>query len=138
MANLYSLKIITPEKIFFDGMTSQITARTPLGDLGILANHASLVADLPAGPLRIKNDETGKFRTAAISGGILKVGGNKVNILANAIEWADEIDIIRAQKAVEEAKLEMQRQKSRKEFNLAEMKLKRALNRISVHDKYGK
>lgn len=138
MATLYSLKVITPEKTFFDGETSQITARTPEGDIGILANHASLVADLPAGPLRIKIDETNTFRTAAISGGILKVGGNKAIILTNAVEWADEIDIERAKKAIEAAKQAMRGQKSRREFDLAEMKLKRALNRISVHEKYGK
>ncbi len=137
MAALYSLKVITPEKTFFDGETSQIIARTSEGDVGILANHISLVADLPSGPLKIKYED-GTWKTAAVSSGIMKVGSNKVSIFANAVEWADEIDVDRAKLAREAAEDRMKKLKSKQELDIAELKLKRALNRISVHDMYGK
>lgn len=105
MATPFHLTVITPEKIFFDGETTQIIVRTTEGDIGILANHTSLVASLPSGPLKVMTED-GSYRVAAVSAGLIKVGGNKVNIFADAVEWADEIDIewqsvpVRTQSAV--------------------------------------
>lgn len=92
MATPFQLTVITPEKTFFDGETTQIIVRTTEGDIGILANHTSLVASLPSGPLKVMQDN-GEYRLAAVSAGLIKVGGNKVHIFADAVEWADEIDI---------------------------------------------
>ena len=63
MASPFELKIITPEKTFFSGETTQITVRTSGGDIGILAHHTSLVAALPAGPLKVRQED-GTFRAA--------------------------------------------------------------------------
>ncbi|MCH5348609.1 MAG: ATP synthase F1 subunit epsilon [Oscillospiraceae bacterium] len=132
MATPFSLSVVTPEKIFFDGETSQIIVRTTEGDIGILANHTSLVADLPSGPLKVMQED-GKWRIAAISTGLLKVGGNKVSILANAVEWADEIDLEWAKRSEEDARRRLKEmQHDKLELDRAELKLQRALNRISV------
>ena len=131
MAASFSLSVITPEKVFFDGETTQIIVRTTDGDIGILANHTSLVADLPSGPLKVRQED-GSWRTAAISTGLLKVGGNKVSILANAVEWADEIDLEWAKRSEEDARRRLQEKQDKHELDLAELKLMRALNRISV------
>ncbi len=131
MAASFALSVITPEKVFFDGETTQIIVRTTEGDIGILANHTSLVADLPSGPLKVKQED-GSWRTAAISTGLLKVGGNKVSILANAVEWADEIDLDWAKRSEEDARRRLAEQQDKHQLDLAELKLKRALNRISV------
>lgn len=131
MAASFSLSVVTPEKVFFDGETSQIIVRTTVGDIGILANHTSLVADLPSGPLKVMQED-GSWRVAAISTGLLKVGGNKVSILANAVEWADEIDLNWAKRSEEDARRRLKEQEDKHQLDLAELKLKRALNRISV------
>ena len=131
MASPFELKIVTPEKTFFSGETTQITVRTSGGDIGILAHHTSLVAALPAGPLKVKQED-GTFRAAAVSGGLLKVGGNKATILANAVEWADEIDLDHAKRSAEDARRRLEAQESRESMDRAEAKLKRALNRINV------
>ena len=132
MATSFSLSVVTPEKVFFDGETSQIIVRTTEGDIGILANHTSLVADLPSGPLKVRQEDGG-WRTAAISTGLLKVGGNKVSILANAVEWADEIDVEWAKRSEEDARRRLKEmQHDKLEMDRAELKLQRALNRISV------
>lgn len=133
MATPYQLTVITPEKTFFDGETTQIIVRTTEGDIGILANHTSLVASLPSGPLRIMQDN-GEFRLAAVSSGLIKVGGNKVHIFADAVEWADEIDIEWAKRSEENAKQRIAAKNSERDLDLAELKLKRALNRINVHN----
>lgn len=133
MAAPFQLTVITPEKTFFDGETTQIIVRTTEGDIGILANHTSLVASLPSGPLKVMQDN-GEYRLAAVSAGLIKVGGNKVHIFADAVEWADEIDIEWAKRSEENARQRIAAKASQRDFDLAELKLKRALNRINVHN----
>ena len=133
MATPFQLTVITPEKTFFDGETTQIIVRTTEGDIGILANHTSLVASLPSGPLKVMQDN-GEYRLAAVSAGLIKVGVNKVHIFADAVEWADEIDIEWAKRSEENAKQRIAAKASQRDFDLAELKLKRALNRINVHN----
>ncbi len=131
MATQYKLSVITPEKNFFDNETSQIVVRTTEGDIGIMAGHVSLVADLPAGPLKIMMED-GKFRIAALSSGLLKVSKTEVSIIANAAEWADEIDVQWAKRSEADARARLSAKKSQRDIDLADLKLKRALNRISI------
>lgn len=130
----YQVKIITPEKTFFDGSTEQIIARTAAGDVGILAGHTPYVANLLPSPFKIKVD--GGFKTAAVSGGLLKVSPRDgVTVICSAIEWAEDIDIARAKRAKELAEARIEENASRKEFDRAEQSLRRALNRLTVAGK---
>lgn len=130
----YSIKVLTPEKIFYEGSTEQIIAKTSSGNVGILAGHSPYVANLVPSELKIKVN--GEFRSAAISDGIIKVSTDgTVTILSSAVEWSDEIDVARAERAKTAAEKEIKNNASRKEFDLAQQKLKRALNRLVVADK---
>lgn len=129
----YKLKIVAPDKLFFDGETEQIVVRTTEGDVGILANHTSYVANLPAGPLKIKLDD--KFKTAAISSGVIKVSKSLVTILAISVEWSEDIDVERARLAEEKARGTLKAYQSGKEFENATFELKRALNRLNIASK---
>ena len=126
----FKLKIITPEKVFFDGETEQIIARTTVGDVGILKGHEPYCAALGIGQMRIKID--GEFRSAATSGGLLKVTPEETVILVQTCEWGTEIDLERANAAKETAEHRLQSAKSDNEIRMAEAKLKRALNRIDT------
>ncbi len=137
MATPFTLSVVTPEKVFFDGETTQIIVRTSNGDIGILAGHTSLVASLPSGPLKVKTED-GTWKIAAISTGVLKVGKNKVSILANAAEWADEIDLDWAKRSEEDARSRLKQYEAGREHDIAEIKLQRAINRISVKSMAGK
>ncbi|MFA5659013.1 MAG: ATP synthase F1 subunit epsilon [Oscillospiraceae bacterium] len=130
----FKLKIVTPDRVFFDGETEQIVVRTTEGDVGILANHIDYVANISAGPLSVKNSE-GEFRIAAVAGGVITVSKKQTTILATAVEWKDEIDVERAKKSEEEAKTRLKKSQSEKEFERASLRLKRALNRINIADK---
>lgn len=132
----YKLKIVTPEKIFFDGETEQITIRTTEGDIGILANHIKYVCNIVAGPLKVKQ-ESGDYRIAALSEGILKVSEDGVTVLASTAEWADEIDLERAERAKAKAENILSDKSRIDDFDRAEIKLKRALTRISVGKQQG-
>lgn len=130
----FKLKIITPERVVFDDMTEGIIVRTTVGDKGILAKHEPYVAALGIGQMKVKIN--GSFRIAAISTGIVKVGKELTTILAQSFEWADEIDLERAQKAQEVAEERLEEYKDdQKKLDIAEYKLKRAINRIDAASK---
>ena len=126
----FKLQIITPEKTVFDGETEQIIVRTTVGDVGILNGHEPYCAAISIGPMRIMID--GKFRRAATSGGIIKVSKEKTTILVQTCEWADEIDVERAEAAKATAEARISAANDDKDILLAEAKLKRALNRIDT------
>lgn len=129
----FNLKIITPEKTFFEGTTTQIIAKTTTGNVGILHGHVPYVANLVSSPFKIEIE--GTLKEAALSGGFIKVSGEDVIVVTNAIEWADEIDVARAERSKQNAEERMKRHESQKEFDRAEKKLKRALNRLLVAGK---
>lgn len=129
----FKLQIITPEKTFFDGMTEQIIVRTTVGDVGILNGHEPYCAALGIGQMRVMVD--GAFKSAATSGGIIKVGKDKTVILVQSCEWADEIDVERAKNAKHTAEERISAAKTNNSSNellMAELKLKRAINRIDA------
>ncbi len=126
----FKLEIITPEKKFFDGETEQIIVRTTVGDVGILNGHEPYCAALGIGQMRIMID--GQFRRAATSGGIIKVSRTKTVILVDSCEWADEIDVERAEAARDSAEGRLKSAESDRQMKMAEIKLKRALNRIDT------
>lgn len=126
----FKLEIITPEKMFFDGETEQIIVRTTVGDVGILNGHEPYCAALGIGQMRIMVD--GKLRHAATSGGIIKVSRTKTVVLVDSCEWADEIDVNRAQAAKDTAEQRIKSADSNSQLKMAEIKLKRALNRIDA------
>ena len=126
----FKLEIITPDRVFFDDNTENVIVRTTVGDKGILAHHEPYVAALNIGKIKVMID--GRYRVAAISGGVIKVGRDKTTILAQSCEWADEIDVERAKRAKEIAEKRMAAKTSQRDFDIAEYKLKRALNRIDV------
>ncbi|MBO6301293.1 MAG: ATP synthase F1 subunit epsilon [Ruminiclostridium sp.] len=129
----FKLQIITPDGMFFDGMTENVIVRTTVGDKGILARHEPYVAAITISKFKVKID--GEFRYGAISSGVIKVSRDKTVILAQSCEWADEIDVDRAVRAKELAEsriTEYEKTNDRKNLDIAEFKLKRALNRIEA------
>lgn len=129
----FKLRIMTPEKTFFNGETTQIIAKTTTGNVGVLHGHVPYVANLVSSPFMIEVE--GTLKEAAISGGFIKVSPEDVVVVTNAIEWAEDIDVARAERSKQNAEERMKRHESQKEFDRAEKKLKRALNRLIVAKK---
>ena len=127
----FPLQIITPEKIFFEGEVQRLIVRTTEGDVGILAKHEKYVAALPSGPVKITMAD-GTERIAALSGGAVKVSTERTAILANAVEWAEDIDVDWAKRSEEDARRRVENSQNQQDLQFAEMKLQRALNRLRV------
>ena len=100
MADMH-LEIVTAERVVYSEDVSVVVAPGIIGDLGLLPNHAALLTMLRPGQLRVVRD--GEESYLAISGGFLEVLGNRVTILADTAEQADEIDVERAEAALSRA-----------------------------------
>ena len=129
----FTLQIVTPDGLLYDGPAQRLITRTTDGDVGIMARHSDYVAPLGTGETKIKFSD-GTTRRAAAAQGMISVTGGTVRLVAGTFEWADEIDINRAQRALEKAKEKLARKNSDYELRMAEYKLKRALNRINVYN----
>lgn len=130
MTRLY-LKVVTPDKLFFEGDIDMLVARTIEGDVGILLNHSPLVTILDIGRLVIKDGDERKV--AACAGGYIDVRNNQITVVSDACEWEDEIDINRAERAKERASKKLE-DKDTDTFK-AELALKKAINRINIGNK---
>ncbi len=129
----FHLKVLTADRVFYDGQVERVIVRTTQGDVGILPKHIKYLAALGIGGLTIYAD--GASRVAAVSGGFVDVSEENTVILARTCEWADEIDINRAREAEARAKAKLQQQLSAREHDIASVKLKKAINRIRIAEK---
>ena len=80
----FTLKVVTPDRVVFEGKTSSVVAPGSLGYLGILRDHAPLVTTLDKGNLTYK-DPSGLAHTFRIEGGFLEVLKNRVLVLADKV-----------------------------------------------------
>lgn len=100
---MFTLSIVTQEKVLFEQEVISVIAPGSEGYLGILSNHAPLITSLMPGKLTVK-DQDNKENIFVVSGGFLEVSKNVATILADAVESAGEIDHERAKKALERAR----------------------------------
>lgn len=129
--NTFSLTIVTPDGVQFDGQAESITVRTTTGDMGILAGHTNCVAPLGMGMATVTVD--GQKRYGACIGGMVSVLNGQVKLVPTTFEWADKIDLSRAKASGQRAKEMIEDKTSTTtDLRLAEARLKRALIRQSV------
>ncbi|MBQ4050016.1 MAG: ATP synthase F1 subunit epsilon [Oscillospiraceae bacterium] len=128
----FKLQIVTPDRVLFDGEATYLLCRTASGDVGILANHTPYTAPLKVGMMKVEISSKEDVRFAAVDGGLLRVGENSATVITPACEWQDEIDVSRAERSAEKAKAVLASAASRREMDEAEVRLKRALNRLNV------
>lgn len=125
------LDIVTAERAVYSEDVDMVIAPGIEGQLGILPHHTPLMTMLQAGELRVKND--GEEVSMAISGGFLEVRPDKVVILADAAERADEIDVARAEEAKRRAQERLaDRNVPGVDATRAEAALRRSLARLKV------
>ncbi len=131
--NQFPLRIVTPDGLLYDGNAEEVIVRTTTGDLGILAGHINCVAPLGMGRATVMVD--GKKRYGACIGGMITMMDGKATLVATTFEWADQIDVKRADRSEERARAVLADNKSTDtDIRLAQARLKRALIRKSVAD----
>ena len=126
---VFTLEIVTPDRLIYEGEAERLIVRGVTGDLCILAHHIDYATALIPGEACVTTAEGERY--AACSGGMLSVHDNHVRLMATTFEWEDEIDLERAQRAREAAEQKLGSMTTAdKDYALVEAKLKRALARI--------
>ena len=127
----FSLKIVTPDGMKYDGQVEELIVRTTSGDLGILAGHTNCVAPLGMGLAMILAN--GKRRYAACIGGMVSMVGGNATLLPTTFDWAEDIDVDRVLVSENKARAILGNKASTNtDIRMAEARLKRALIRKSV------
>jgi F-type H+-transporting ATPase subunit epsilon len=91
-------EIVTPERVVLKEQVMQVTAPTQAGEITVLPGHIPLVANLMPGVIEVKKID-GSSEVIAVSGGFIEVLKDKVVILADTAERAEEISLDRAEEA---------------------------------------
>lgn len=123
------LKIVAPERIFYEGDASFLEFTTTEGNMGVYPNHIPVTAIIAPGVLRIH--ENGDVKEAALMSGFIQILQDSVTILAESVEWPEEIDANRAKEAEIRARRRIE-DGSGIDMNRAELALKRAIIRQSL------
>lgn len=128
-SNTFKVRVITPDRTFFEGDAVMVEFNTTEGEIGIYRNHVPMTVIIRPGVLTITGDE---MKKAALHSGFVEILQDRVTILAEVIEWPDEIDEMRAMAAKERAERLLSEKDPKTDIARAETALARAMARISV------
>ena len=131
------LDIVTAEGVVFSGDVDAVVAPGVEGQLGILSHHAPLMTTLQPGELLIRGGG-GAELSLAITGGFLEVRPDRVIVLADAAERAEDVNIARAEDAKRRAEEKLSHRTPDIDVARAEAALRRSLIRLKVAEKRGK
>jgi len=132
MPATYHLEIVTPERVAYSGEVVSLVAPGVEGHFGIWAHHAPFIAALRPGAIQVRDAEN-KEMWLATAGGFFEMVRNRAVLLADTAEFAAEIDVARAQAAVERAKARLRGEMALEaDRERAEKALERAAARIKV------
>ncbi|MDG9513965.1 F0F1 ATP synthase subunit epsilon [Streptococcus pneumoniae] len=128
MAQL-TVQIVTPDGLVYDHHASYVSVRTLDGEMGILPRHENMIAVLAVDEVKVKRiDDKDHVNWIAVNGGVIEIANDMITIVADSAERARDIDISRAERAIEEAQDKHLIDQKRR----AKIALQRAINRINV------
>ena len=131
--NLFTLQIISPDRIFYEGEASFVEMVTSEGEIGVYKNHIPMTNILVPGIVKIH--ESNGVKEAAVHAGFVEILPDKIVIMAEVAEWPDEIDINRAEEARKRSERRLSSNGSEINVARAEAALKRSLTRIQLKGK---
>ncbi|MGN1315305.1 MAG: ATP synthase F1 subunit epsilon [Lachnospiraceae bacterium] len=125
----FELEIITPDRVFYKDRVLMVEFNTTEGEIGIYRNHIPLTVILKPGVLTITGEEK---KQAALHAGFATILQDKITIMAETVEWPEEIDLKRAHAARERAEVRLREGRGDTDIARAETALQRAMARINT------
>jgi F-type H+-transporting ATPase subunit epsilon len=132
MARSFKVVIVTPDHTAFEGEAVSATIPGQEGYLGVWANHAPLVAAVAPGVVTLRTDDAGSEQTLAVGAGFVEISNNVVNLMTDTCEQAGEVDMARAQKALERARQRLAHVEEHLDRERARLAQARAQARLKV------
>ena len=129
--NTFSLKIVSPDGSFYDGPAQMIRVRSIDGDVAVLAGHVPYMTAVGNGECRVVLAD-GTSRYAACCGGFLNVSESGVRLVAATFEWADDIDVARAESSREKTRQRLESADEPQLRDALRLRLQRAEARLKA------
>lgn len=126
----FKLKVITPERVFYEGEVRMVEFNTTEGEIGIYKGHVPMTVIVRPGILTVSEND--RVKNAALHAGFVEILEDSVTILAEVIEWPEEIDRQRAEAALSRAEERLRTKTPETDILRAETSLQRAIARIHV------
>ena len=126
----FLLRIITPERVFFEEEANMVEFNTTEGEIGVYKNHVPMTVIVKPGILTITQDDG--VKEAALHSGFAQILQDEITILAEIVEWPEEIDAARAEAAKTRAEERIKNNSTDTDMARAEVALQRAIARIEV------
>ena len=127
--NKFELKIITPDRVFYEGEASMVEFNTTEGEIGIYKAHVPTTVIIAPGILTITEEDG--LKEAALHAGFAEILQEKVTIMAEVVEWPEEIDLSRAEEARQRAEERLASKTPETDIARAETALHSAIARKS-------
>ncbi len=131
MAKSFKVMIVTPDKTAYEGEAISAIIPGMAGYLGVWANHAPLVGGVVPGVVQLKIDESGSEKYFSVGTGFVEISDNVINVMTDTCELASEVDVVRAQEALDRARgrlksmeNDLDRERARLSVNRAEARIK--------------
>ncbi len=128
---IFSVEIITPDRVFYKGEATMIEFNTAAGEIGVYKKHIPLTTVLAPGIVTIHKDGEDNV-TAAVHSGFAEILPDKVTLLAEVAEWPGEIDVERAEAAKKRAEERLANKTEATDVKRAELALRKALVRMDI------
>ena len=126
----FQLELVTPDRVLLSAPVRSVRAPGIEGSFGVLAGHAPLMTALTVGLIKVEH-ENGDVELIATSGGFMEVNSAKVTILADTAERAEDIDLVRAEAAIQQARRDLE-SGAAVHYDEARASLERSTNRLRV------
>lgn len=133
MAGKLTLEIAVPERLMFHDEVDSVQVPAANGYLGVLPQHAPLISQLGTGVLSY--EIAGNTRYMALNGGVMEVLPDRVRVLADTAEWAEEVDIERAQECAKRARDLLQGHDMEIDVERAQQAILRAQARLAARER---
>lgn len=125
-----SVKIIAPDRTVWETAADEAILPSSTGQVGILTGHASLLAALDVGVMRVRTN--GKWVSLVVMGGFVEVENNKLTVLVNSAEQGASISVSKAELDLEDAEAFSTQAKTPKQLLEAKKNLKKARTRLQA------
>ena len=135
MSKFY-LKVISSNRIFYEGFCTCLIIPSVDGEKAIMAHHEEVIVAVDNGEMRMQKEEGGEWSYAVLGKGFCMVANNRVTVLADTVECPEEVDANRAKEALERAQERLRQKQSIQEYHMTQAAMARALTRLKETEKF--
>ena len=135
MSKFY-LKVISSNRIFYEGFCTCLIIPSVEGEKAIMAHHEEVIVAVDNGEMRMQKEEGGEWSYAVLGKGFCMVANNRVTVLADTVERPEEVDANRAKEALERAQERLRQKQSIQEYHMTQAAMARALTRLKETEKF--